>query len=838
MKTFALLIAFFAFVFLTHAEGPLLIKDGKLQSDLNAGGHAITNATDLIDTNGNSLFGAGTGGGEANDGLNIGSGVGLYAGKSGVHLQLRDVATAGGATASTNANTLTISADAAGAAAAVDATHGLVFQQFSAATNLWPSNWVSDSGHQMFRMPGFAGGLLTPLVVTNFGTTNFGLGAPIGTNYDQAVTGPPFIYLSVSNSPAFDVAGMNIKTVTLSTGTNFEDWGVIFIIAPHTLVTSDAKLNLNSNYLHIGISLAVNPGIGIVFGTNTSIQGTGYGASIPQSILDTMGGTNGSVHNVEVRRLKSDTMTIAIDGATCMTIVDTNLPLFWGSNVVWEFTGFDAIGQRPDFDRSRTFVQRVYNARLDNAYREKAPTYSLDSSQFSVNDKVASIANGATILGSIHPTNQVVLGTGVGGGALSFDPAWGAIRASASLGFISTGLKIQGSASVDNGLSVGNADGSGITLGLFSTPFASPGTNSLTISGVALRLGSPTNNTPAFSDPNGSLTSTTNGDVYIEKAGTQTRLATMIDVSSSGGGSVTSVGISVPQGFFVSGSPVTTSGTLTIARNGGDDNYLGGGATNLNKTWTTNLEVDTMTGVSGGTIEQKNGTTRQSFNLYQSFTDASNYKRLSSWFDSSGNYFTTAEGSGTGTNTGDWYFKITGGHSLRFWTRELERWRIGNDGVLDAGLDNAYDIGQNNRPRTIYAGTSVVSPLFSGSAAGLTNYADTNIVVSTNNWNWPGPTNNLDWARGTLQRYQPTDTTPLAITNFLNFPVGQAASLVMWIANTNTAALNVKLPSPCETTNSLGGLTVSVNASNRLQILFQWSPLSTNALFSDQQLIK
>lgn len=121
----------------------------------------------------------------------------------------------------------------------------------------------------------------------------------------------------------------------------------------------------------------------------------------------------------------------------------------------------------------------------------------------------------------------------------------------------------------------------------------------------------------------------------------------------------------------------------------------------------------------------------------------------------------------------------------------------------------------------------------------LTNQVyETNVVVSTNNWNWPGPTNNLDFARGTLQRYHPTDTTGLNITNVLNFPASGVGSVVLWIENTNTSALNVKLPSVCETTNGLGGLTVSVNASNRLQILMDVSPLSTNALFGDQQIIK
>ena len=136
------------------------------------------------------------------------------------------------------------------------------------------------------------------------------------------------------------------------------------------------------------------------------------------------------------------------------------------------------------------------------------------------------------------------------------------------------------------------------------------------------------------------------------------------------------------------------------------------------------VTIGTSGNLIGGAnlIEQQNGTSRQTFNVYQSFTDASNYKRLSTWFSGS-DYMTTAEGSGTGTNTGDWYFKIAGPHSLRFWTKETERWRIGNDGTFDAGTDNSWDIGRigANRPRTIYAGTSVISPLFTGDGSGITN---------------------------------------------------------------------------------------------------------------------
>lgn len=53
-----------------------------------------------------------------------------------------------------------------------------------------------------------------------------------------------------------------------------------------------------------------------------------------------------------------------------------------------------------------------------------------------------------------------------------------------------------------------------------------------------------------------------------------------ISATTGGGGSVTSVGLSVPSEFSVTGSPVTGSGTLAITRTG-DANFLGLGATNI-----------------------------------------------------------------------------------------------------------------------------------------------------------------------------------------------------------------------------------------------------------------
>lgn len=65
------------------------------------------------------------------------------------------------------------------------------------------------------------------------------------------------------------------------------------------------------------------------------------------------------------------------------------------------------------------------------------------------------------------------------------------------------------------------------------------------------------------------------GDIYGRKDGAWEK------VTTSGGGTVTSVGLSVPTGFQVSGSPVTTSGTLTVTYDTGYQGYTSAEASKL-----------------------------------------------------------------------------------------------------------------------------------------------------------------------------------------------------------------------------------------------------------------
>lgn len=104
-------------------------------------------------------------------------------------------------------------------------------------------------------------------------------------------------------------------------------------------------------------------------------------------------------------------------------------------------------------------------------------------------------------------------------------------------------------------------------------------------------------------------------------------------------------------------------------------------------------------------LAQRNGVTGQALRIYNTYTDASNYERLSlRW---SGN---VAQILGEKLGTGS-------GRDLQFGVNGTAYWGIstGAGGTFYAVTDNSYDIGATgaNRPRTVYVGTSLV-------VAGLT----------------------------------------------------------------------------------------------------------------------
>ena len=123
----------------------------------------------------------------------------------------------------------------------------------------------------------------------------------------------------------------------------------------------------------------------------------------------------------------------------------------------------------------------------------------------------------------------------------------------------------------------------------------------------------------------------------------------------------------------------------------------------------TGLTLDTILVRDGAanTLALRNGAAAQTFRVYNTYTDASNFERgFMRWGSSI--LQIGAEGAGSGANrtvgiyvNGSNYFGVGGIQS--------PIWNVVAAGHLQSGTDNTYDIGASgtNRPRDIYAGTSV-----------------------------------------------------------------------------------------------------------------------------------
>jgi hypothetical protein len=110
--------------------------------------------------------------------------------------------------------------------------------------------------------------------------------------------------------------------------------------------------------------------------------------------------------------------------------------------------------------------------------------------------------------------------------------------------------------------------------------------------------------------PTNAATASALGLVKVDNSTITVSADGTISATTGGGGSVTSVALSVPGEFSVSGSPVTTSGILAITR-AADANFLGFGATNIGF-----LKITNTVAISGhatiSVLTVTNGFTNQS----------------------------------------------------------------------------------------------------------------------------------------------------------------------------------------------------------------------------------
>lgn len=112
---------------------------------------------------------------------------------------------------------------------------------------------------------------------------------------------------------------------------------------------------------------------------------------------------------------------------------------------------------------------------------------------------------------------------------------------------------------------------------------------------------------------------------------------------------------------------------------------------------------------AANTLAMRNGTAAQTLNIYNSFTDSSNYERLA--FPWSGNVAfiqTSQAGSGTARAL---TIRTTGGAAVNFGTSGTLRWNVSSSGHFLAEADNTYDIGASGatRPRDIFVADDIVA---------------------------------------------------------------------------------------------------------------------------------
>lgn len=161
-----------------------------------------------------------------------------------------------------------------------------------------------------------------------------------------------------------------------------------------------------------------------------------------------------------------------------------------------------------------------------------------------------------------------------------------------------------------------------------------------------------------------------------------------------------------------------------------------------------NFNSDTyLTRDAANTLAQRNGANAQTLRVYQTYTDASNYRRLSILASPYGDHRleVRTEGAGTGANPSLTLHSAT---DLDFVTAGNTRWRVTSSGHFVAGIDNTYDIGASgaNRPRDVVAGRD----LWTGAGRFLT-------VLSTGGGLAAGQINSPANGVLTLSNYSGTD---------------------------------------------------------------------------------
>jgi hypothetical protein len=125
---------------------------------------------------------------------------------------------------------------------------------------------------------------------------------------------------------------------------------------------------------------------------------------------------------------------------------------------------------------------------------------------------------------------------------------------------------------------------------------------------------------------------------------------------------------------------------------------------------------------AANTLALRNGTAAQAFNVYNTYTDASNYERATLRF-STNNAQLLVDVAGTGS-----------GRALQFGVGGAPQWQLNTNGHFTATVDNTYDIGASgaNRPRNLYiAGNFISGGSLYITSSGLLNWGSKGSIAQT-----------------------------------------------------------------------------------------------------------
>lgn len=114
---------------------------------------------------------------------------------------------------------------------------------------------------------------------------------------------------------------------------------------------------------------------------------------------------------------------------------------------------------------------------------------------------------------------------------------------------------------------------------------------------------------------------------------------------------------------------------------------------------------------TAGVVALRLSTAAQAFRVYNTWTDASNYERLSfAWGANVANIATEQAGSGTARKMA---LGTAGAAAVEFFTAGAARWQVNASGHLVAVSDNTLDIGAlgATRPRYLYVGSAAAIPI-------------------------------------------------------------------------------------------------------------------------------